>query len=100
MPNIPKGEVWNDPVRTNVLLVQERINSLRIQFSSLTLYQVDVSPPKLHGAQPFLAIVLQPPQIPAGALPQLAPTAELSSLSQALRTGKSSTLLVENHDTF
>lgn len=67
-------------------------------FSSLTLYQVDVSPPELQGAQPFLGIIPQPPQIPAGALPQLAPTAELASLLQALRTnrGQSHTLSVEN----
>ncbi len=67
--------------------------------SSLTLYQVDVSPPELQGAQPFLGIIPQPPQIPAGALPQLAPTAELSSVLQALRTNRkqSDTLFVENY---
>lgn len=61
---------------------------LGVQFSSLTLYQVDVSPPELQGAQPFLDIILQPLQMPASVLPELAPTAELSSLLYAQCTNK------------
>lgn len=61
--------------------------------SSLTLYQVDVPPPQFHGAQPFLAVVPQPPQVPAGVPPQLAPTAELSSLGQTQGSKRSDTIL-------
>lgn len=71
----------------------------RKQFSSLTLYQMDVSPPQLQGAHPLLAVLPQPPQKPAGALPQLAPAAEPLSLCQALCANKSDTLFVENHRT-
>lgn len=59
-----------------------------MKFLSLTLYQVDVAPPELHRVQPLLSVFLEPPQKPAGALPELAPTAELLSFSQTLRTAK------------
>lgn len=61
--------------------------------SFLTLYQMDVPPPQFHGAQPFLAVVPQPPQVPAGVSPQLAPTAELSSLGQTQGSKRSGTIL-------
>lgn len=61
--------------------------------SSLTLYQVYVSPPQFHGAQPFLAVVPQPPQVPAGVSPHLAPTAELSNLGQTQGSKRSDTTL-------
>lgn len=66
---------------------------LRIQFSSLTLYQVDVSPPELQGAQPFLGLISQPPEIPAAALPPLSPAAELSIIFKALRSSQINSLL-------
>lgn len=50
----------------------------------LTLYQVNVSPPELQGAEPFVGFVSEPPDIPAHASPPLSPAAELSSLFQAL----------------
>lgn len=59
--------------------------------SSLTLYLVDVPPPQFHGAQPFLAVVPQFPQVPAGVSPHLAPTAELSSLGQTQGSERSDT---------
>lgn len=54
--------------------------------SLLTLDQVDVSPPELHGAQPLLAVVPQSPQVAAGAPPQLPPAAQLPGLSETLRS--------------
>lgn len=52
-----------------------------MKFSSLTLYEVDVTPPELHPVDPLFSVFLQPPQKPAGALPELAPAAEILSFS-------------------
>lgn len=65
--------------------------------SLLTLDQVDVSPPELHGAQPLVAVVPQLPQVAAGAAPQLAPAAEVPSFSQTLRSDKTTLAVTHFH---
>lgn len=59
---------------------------LWMDFFSVTLNQVDVTPPELHWAQKLFSIFLQPSQKPVGTFPELPPTAEFLSFSQTLCT--------------
>lgn len=65
-----------------------------MKLSFLTLYLVDVIPPERQGAQPVFSIFPQPPQKPAGTLPELAPTFELLSFCQTLCADKEKQPLV------